>query len=212
MSFLLIGYTRTKEAVQNSFRALWMNLLGGLGFAAAIFWAGVRFGITDLQSLILCDGKLVVAPVILLAFAALTKSAQLPFSRWLLGAMVAPTPSSALLHSATMVKAGVYLLIRLAPVMYGTYAGSMVSLVGGFTFLITSMLAITVSDGKAVLAYSTISNLGLIAACAGVGRQETVWAAVLLLIFHAVSKSLLFQQWVPLRTPPAAGILSPCTD
>ena len=104
-----------------------------------------------------------------------------------------PTPSSALLHSATMVKAGVYLLIRLAPVMYGTYAGSMVSLVGGFTFLITSMLAITVSDGKAVLAYSTISNLGLIAACAGVGRQETVWAAVLLLIFHAVSKSLLFQ-------------------
>lgn len=117
----------------------------------------------------------------------------MPFSRWLLGAMVAPTPSSALLHSATMVKAGVYLLIRLAPVMYGTYAGSMVSLVGGFTFLITSMLAITVSDGKAVLAYSTISNLGLIAACAGVGRQETVWAAVLLLIFHAVSKSLLFQ-------------------
>lgn len=193
VSFLLIGYTRTKEAVQNSFRALWMNLLGGLGFAAAIFWAGVRFGVTDLQSLILCDGKLVVAPVILLAFAALTKSAQLPFSRWLLGAMVAPTPSSALLHSATMVKAGVYLLIRLAPVMYGTYAGSMVSLVGGFTFLITSMLAITVSDGKAVLAYSTISNLGLIAACAGVGRQETVWAAVLLLIFHAVSKSLLFQ-------------------
>lgn len=81
MSFLLIGYTRTKEAVQNSFRALWMNLLGGLGFAAAIFWAGVRFGVTDLQSLILCDGKLVVAPVILLAFAALTKSAQLPFSR-----------------------------------------------------------------------------------------------------------------------------------
>ena len=79
VSFLLIGYTRTKEAVQNSFRALWMNLLGGLGFAAAIFWAGVRFGITDLQSLILCDGKLVVAPVILLAFAALTKSAQLPF-------------------------------------------------------------------------------------------------------------------------------------
>lgn len=62
VSFLLIGYTRTKEAVQNSFRALWMNLLGGLGFAAAIFWAGVRFGITDLQSLILCDGKLVVAP------------------------------------------------------------------------------------------------------------------------------------------------------
>ena len=131
--------------------------------------------------------------MILLAFAALTKSAQLPFFPLAAGSHGGATPSSALLHSATMVKAGVYLLIRLAPVMYGTYAGSMVSLVGGFTFLITSMLAITVSDGKAVLAYSTISNLGLIAACAGVGRQETVWAAVLLLIFHAVSKSLLFQ-------------------
>ena len=72
------------------------------------------------------------------------------------------------------------------------------------------MLAITVSDGKAVLAYSTISNLGLIAACAGVGRQETVWAAVLLLIFHAVSKSLLFQTVGAIEN--AAGILSPCTD
>ena len=69
----------------------------------------------------------------------------------------------------------------------------MVSLVGGFTFLIMSMLAITVSDGKKVLAYSTISNLGLITACAGVGAKETVWAGVFLLIFHAVSKSLLFQ-------------------
>lgn len=193
VSFLLIGYTKTPEAIHNCFRALWMNLLGGCGFAAGIVWAGVKFRVTDLQSLILCDGDIVVAPVILLSFAALTKSAQLPFSKWLLGAMVAPTPSSALLHSATMVKAGVYLLLRLAPVLSGTYAGQMVSLVGGFTFLIMSMLAITVSDGKKVLAYSTISNLGLITACAGVGVEETVWSAMFLLIFHAISKSLLFQ-------------------
>ena len=134
------------------------------------------------------DKSAVLIPVILLAFAAMTKSALLPFSKWLLGAMVAPTPTSALLHSATMVKAGVYLLIRLAPVMSETLVGNMVALVGGFTFLIASMLAITVSDGKKVLAYSTISNLGLIAACAGVGTTETVWAAVLLVMFHAVSK------------------------
>ena len=69
----------------------------------------------------------------------------------------------------------------------------MVSLVGGFTFLVMSMLAITVSDGKKVLAYSTISNLGLITACAGVGAKETVWAGMFLIIFHAISKSLLFQ-------------------
>ena len=193
VSFLLIGYTRTAEAIHNCFRALWMNLLGGCGFAVGIVIAGIQFNVTDMQSLILCDGKLIVVPAILLSFAALTKSAQMPFSKWLLGAMVAPTPSSALLHSATMVKAGVYLLLRLSPILGDTYAGSMVSLVGGFTFLVMSMLAITVSDGKKVLAYSTISNLGLITACAGVGAKETVWAGMFLIIFHAISKSLLFQ-------------------
>lgn len=193
VSFLLISYTRTTEAINNSFNALWMNLLGGCGFAAAIVLFGIQFNVTDMQSLILCDGKIIVVPVILLSFAALTKSAQLPFSKWLLGAMVAPTPSSALLHSATMVKAGVYLLLRLSPVLAVSNAGEMVSLIGGFTFLIMSMLAITVSDGKKVLAYSTVSNLGLITACAGVGVKETVWAGMFLLIFHAISKSLLFQ-------------------
>ena len=194
-SFLLIGYTKTNEAIHNCFRALWMNLLGGLGMAIGIVLFGTKFGITDLQGIIATpESKAAIAiPVICLAFGALTKSAQLPFSKWLLGAMVAPTPSSALLHSATMVKAGVYLLIRLAPVMTGECSGYLVGLIGGLTFLAMSMLAITVSDGKKVLAYSTLSNLGLITACAGVGTQETVWAAIFLLIFHAVSKSLLFQ-------------------
>lgn len=193
-SFLLIGYTRTGEAITNCFRALWMNLLGGCGFAAAIVILGLKYNVGDLQSLIAFGSvpELNIA-VICLAFAALTKSAQLPFSRWLLGAMVAPTPSSALLHSATMVKAGVYLLIRIAPVMSGQISGYMVALIGGLTFLAMSMLAITVSDGKKVLAYSTLSNLGLITACAGIGTAETVWAAIFLVIFHAVSKSLLFQ-------------------
>lgn len=193
-SFLLIGYTKTKEAINNCFKALWMNLLGGCGFALGIVWIGLETGISDIQALMAKgDGAKLVIPVMCLAIAALTKSAQLPFSRWLLGAMVAPTPSSALLHSATMVKAGVYLLIRLAPLMTGQISGYMVGLVGGLTFLAMSMLAITASDGKKVLAYSTLSNLGLITACAGIGTHETIWAAVFLVIFHAVSKALLFQ-------------------
>ena len=192
-SFLLIGYTRTEEAINNSFRALWMNLLGGLGFSVAVFFLVGKCSIISLDALIASGNGALLLPVALLAFAGLTKSAQLPFSRWLLGAMVAPTPTSALLHSATMVKAGVYLLLRLAPTMAGTPAGYMVAFIGGFTFLITSMLAITKSDGKQVLAYSTISNLGLITACAGVGMPETVWAGVFLIIFHAISKSMLFQ-------------------
>lgn len=190
ISFLLIGYTRTEEAVNNSFRALWMNLVGGFGFAIAIAVAAATLGTVQLEAVVQTGA---VIPVALLALAGLTKSAQLPFSSWLLGAMVAPTPSSALLHSATMVKAGVFLLIRLSPALAGTMTGQMVSLIGGFTFIAASMMAIAQNDGKKVLAFSTVSNLGLIVACAGIGAEETIWAAVLLMIFHSVSKSMLFQ-------------------
>lgn len=196
-SFLLIGYNQSEIAIRNSFRALWMNLLGGLGFSLAILYCSIVLKIANIQELVdfgakLGAGRFVLIPVTLLAFAALTKSAQMPFSGWLLGAMVAPTPTSALLHSATMVKAGVYLLIRLSPLFLGNVAGTMVTIVGGFTFFAASLLAISQSDGKKVLAYSTISNLGLITACAGIGMYEATWAAILLMIFHAVAKSLMF--------------------
>ncbi|MBR4027622.1 MAG: NADH-quinone oxidoreductase subunit L, partial [Lachnospiraceae bacterium] len=104
-----------------------------------------------------------------------------------------PTPSSALLHSATMVKAGIYVLFRLAPAMSGELTGMLISFIGGFTFFVASFMAIAQSDGKKVLAFSTISNLGLMVACAGIGTPETIWAGLFLMIFHAVSKSLLFQ-------------------
>jgi ech hydrogenase subunit A len=208
-SFLLIGYTKTDEAVRNAFRALMMNLLGGLGFALAIvFLAGgfkpleslfsgfvsVNFDPVSLElnKIIAGKGSITLIPVALLCFAGITKSAQLPFSSWLLGAMVAPTPTSALLHSSTMVKAGVYLVIRLAPVLQNTQVGNMVALIGGITFLLAAFIAISQSNAKKLLAYSTISNLGLIIACAGVGSPETVWAGIFLIIFHAVAKSLLF--------------------
>jgi ech hydrogenase subunit A len=176
-----------------------MNLLGGLGYAVGIIWFAMTHHTLSLSALVSAvtttqgADAVAVACVALLAFAALTKSAQMPFSQWLLGAMVAPTPSSALLHSATMVKAGVYLLLRLAPAMSGNWAGIMVAFIGGFTFFVASLMAISQSDGKKVLAYSTISNLGLITACAGIGVAETVWAGLFLIIFHAVSKSMLFQ-------------------
>ena len=99
----MIGYTRSEEAVNNSFCALWMNLLGGLGFAVAIALMAQLHGTLQLLEVVNIGALL---PLMCLSLAGLTKSAQLPFSTWLLGAMVAPTPSSALLHSATMVKAG----------------------------------------------------------------------------------------------------------
>lgn len=198
-SFLLIGYTRTEEAITNSFRALWMNLLGGTALAIGVTYQVITTGSDSFHGLVdlgMTGDIHALIPIALIAFAALTKSAQMPFSKWLMGAMVAPTPSSALLHSATMVKAGIYILLRLSPAMgseEGKLIGLMISFIGGFTFFVASIMAIAQSDGKKVLAFSTISNLGLMVACAGVGKPETLWAGVFLMLFHAVSKSLLFQ-------------------
>jgi len=138
-------------------------------------------------------GELVAIPAAFFAFAGITKAAQMPFNSWLLGAMVAPTPTSALLHSSTMVKAGVFMIIKLAPVLgMGNFAGIMVMMVGGITFLFATFAAVSQSNAKRVLAYSTIANLGLIVTCGGIGTAEAVWAGVMLIIFHAVTKSLLF--------------------
>ena len=107
--------------------------------------------------------------------------------------MVAPTPTSALLHSSTMVKAGVFMIIKLAPVLgMSNFAGIMTMMVGGITFLLATFAAVSQSNAKRVLAYSTIANLGLIVTCGGIGTAEAVWAGIMLIIFHAVTKSLLF--------------------
>ena len=195
-SFLLIGYTKTEEAINNAFRQIIFNMLGGIGFLVALYWCAINLHTLDFAEFIkigLVNPSLVAVPVGFLAFAGLTKAAQMPFHTWLLGAMVAPTPTSALLHSSTMVKAGVFLLIKLAPLFLVCPAPAiMVILVGGITFALCSFMAISQSNAKRVLAYSTIANLGLIVACAGVGTAEAIWAAILLTIFHAAAKSLLF--------------------
>lgn len=191
-SFLLIGHDKTPRARENSYLALRINMLGGLAFSGALLYLARTGGSFALYDLITGDAKLVMIPVLLICVAGLTKAAQMPFSSWLLGAMVAPTPVSALLHSSTMVKAGVYIIIRFAPVLQGTVAGALIALVGAVTFLFASCIAVTQSNAKRVLAYSTIANLGLIVTCAGVGNPQAVWAAVLLIIFHAVAKALLF--------------------
>lgn len=195
-SFLLIGFTKTSEAIANAFRQIIMNMVGGLAFLAALFFLVIQFNCIDFMDFIVFGTvapALVVFPLTCLSVAGITKAAQMPFHTWLLGAMVAPTPTSALLHSSTMVKAGVFMLIKCAPIYAVSFAPAiLVILIGGLTFLFCSLLAITQSNGKRVLAYSTIANLGLITACAGVGSAEAIWAAIFLVIFHAIAKSLLF--------------------
>jgi len=192
LSPLLIGYRNDEESIKSMFRTLNMNLIGGLGFAVGIVTLYSGSHVMELDKMMQLDKALVLIPAVCIVFAGLEKSAQFPFSSWLTGAMVAPTPVSALLHSSTMVKAGVYAILRMSPMMKDTAAANMLMYMGGMTFLVTALIAISQSNGKKVLAYSTISNLGLIVACAGVSSPAALWSALLLIIFHAVSKPLLF--------------------
>ena len=195
-SFLLIGYDQNQISVTNAFRQIVMNMLGGIAFCCALIYCGVNlqtFSFTEFINIGLGAPILVVVPLVCLSLSGITKAAQMPFHTWLLGAMVAPTPTSALLHSSTMVKAGVFILLKMAPVYAVSWIPSiMVIVIGGLTFCLCSFLAISQSNAKRVLAYSTIANLGLIVACAGVGSPEAVWAGMFLILFHAVAKSLLF--------------------
>ena len=196
-SFLLISHERTEESIKNAVRALWINMLGGVAFAVGIILIYQAVGTVAVDEIISLKPGAAFAGLLpvglgMLCFAGFTKSAQFPFQSWLLGAMVAPTPVSALLHSSTMVKAGVYLIVRIAPAFSGTLLGKVVAIVGGFTFLAASAMAISQRNAKRVLAYSTIANLGLIVSLAGIGTTVALGAAILLIIFHAVSKGLLF--------------------
>jgi ech hydrogenase subunit A len=195
--YQLISHDRTEIAINNAARALWMNATGGTAFILAIVYLYATQGgaqALSMQNIIggTLQGSILLLPVALLCYTGCTKAAQMPFQSWLLGAMVAPTPVSALLHSSTMVKAGVYLVLRLAPAFAGTYLSTAITIVGAFTFFGTSALAISQTTGKRVLAYSTIANLGLIIACAGINTPLSIAAAILLIIFHAISKGMLF--------------------
>lgn len=193
-SYLLIGHDRTEEARKNALLALLLNSLGGLALILGALWLHAGLGTVNMQTIIAQSPgtAALLLPLALLCLAGFTKAAQLPFQGWLLGAMVAPTPTSALLHASTMVKAGVYLVLRFAPSFAGTFLSTSLALVGAFSFLAAAGLAVTQSNGKRILAYSTVGNLGLIMACAGINTSEAIAAALILTIFHAVSKALLF--------------------
>ena len=190
--YALIRHDGTEEARENSILALWMGLVGGVAFVAAMFIGYNTIHSIALTELIASNNPLLLAVFSLLAVAAFTKSAQFPFHSWLLGAMVAPTPVSALLHSSTMVNAGIYLLLRVAPAIQGTSLTYIIAVEGILTFVVTSILAIRQNISKRILAFSTIGNLGLIILCIGLNTSLSYSAAITLLIFHSVAKGMLF--------------------
>ncbi|NNG66553.1 NADH-quinone oxidoreductase subunit L [Caldanaerobacter subterraneus] len=192
-SFLLIGHDHTEEAIRNAARALWINMMGGFALLLGIIFIYANYSTISLVEVLkIQNASYILLPMFFIAFAAFTKSAQMPFQSWLLGAMVAPTPVSALLHSSTMVKAGIYILLRFSPLFRGTLLSDFIAVYGAFTFLATAFLAVSQSNAKRILAYSTVSNLGLMIASIGINTSSAIAAAILLLIFHAISKALLF--------------------
>ena len=192
-SFVLISYNQDEEGINNGFRALALNLVGGIAFSVAIILFSTNLNIANLSEVgANSKATAVILPVALLCIAGFAKSAQMPFQSWLLGAMVAPTPVSALLHSSTMVNAGVYIIVKLVPAFANTPLGTAIAIYGSFTFVMCSALALSQRNAKRVLAYSTIANLGLIIGSAGIGSPLAVAAAIMLILFHAISKALLF--------------------
>ncbi len=197
-SFILISYNMDEEGINNGFRALALNLVGGIALSMGIILLATKYDISTLSGIGTYAGTNATAlaaialPVALLCIGGFAKSAQMPFQSWLLGAMVAPTPVSALLHSSTMVNAGVFLIIKLVPAYANTPLGTAIAVYGSFTFVICSALALSQRNAKRVLAYSTIANLGLIIASAGIGTPLAVAASMMLILFHAISKGLLF--------------------
>lgn len=198
-SFLLIGFDHSREASRRAaLQALVVTGLGGLSLLAGLLVVWNATGHNAMSDLLqagsaLRDSPVYMAALLLLLGGAFTKSAQVPFHFWLPNAMEAPTPVSAYLHSATMVKAGVYLVMRLNPVMGETAAWeTILPLFGGATLITGAVLAMRQTDLKLMLAYTTVASLGLLVMLTGFGSEKAVEAAVLYLIAHSMFKGALF--------------------
>ncbi len=198
-SFLLIGFDHSREAARRAaLQALVVTGGGGLFLLAGLLIIWNVSGVTQLSLLAAFGAEMRESPFYLAALllvlgGAFTKSAQFPFHFWLPNAMEAPTPVSAYLHSATMVKAGVYLLMRLNPVLGGTPEWQiLLPLFGGATLVIGAALACRQSDLKLMLAYTTMASLGLLVMLTGLGVPHAIEAAVLYLVAHSLFKGALF--------------------
>jgi multicomponent K+:H+ antiporter subunit A len=198
-SFLLIGYWHHNQSARDGARmALIVTGLGGLCLLVGFLLIGRIAGSYDIDA-VLASGAIIrahdayLAALILILLGAFTKSAQFPFHFWLPHAMAAPTPVSAYLHSATMVKAGIFLLILLWPVLAGTESWYLIVTGAGLaTLLIGAWSAIFQQDLKGLLAYSTISHLGLITLLLGLGSPLAAVAAIFHTVNHATFKASLF--------------------
>ena len=193
-SFLLVGFNNTKVEVQNAARrALMITGGGGLALLAGLLLLGRSSGTTILTDLQPAEGTAGILAALLILTAVATKSAQVPFHVWLPGAMAAPTPVSAYLHSATMVKAGVLLMAVTGSAFADVDAWKIVGLALGIsTMLWGGIGALRHVDAKLILAWGTVSQLGLLVTLLALGSGKAIFAAMSMLVAHALFKATLF--------------------
>ena len=198
-SYFLIGFDHQRESARTAaLQALLVTGVGGLALLAGFLlmgWVGESLELKDL----LARGDLIrghglyLSILVLVFLGAFTKSAQVPFHFWLPSAMEGPAPVSAFLHSVTMVKAGVYLLLRLSPVLGGTEIWQLsLTLIGAATMVTGALMALVQSDFKLLLAYSTVNGLGTLIFLTGLGTPLSIQAAMVFLVVHALYKGSLF--------------------
>jgi len=198
-SYLLIGYYHEKPLARASaLQALLITGFGGLALLGGFVLLAIPYDTYELSYILsnpdlIKNSNLYLPAFILVAIGAFTKSAQFPFHFWLPGAMTAPSPVSAFLHSATMVKAGVFLLARMNPVLGGTELWNYTLTIVGVTTMFTgAWLSITQVDLKRILAYTTVSALGTLVLLIGTGTEYAINAAIIFLLVHALYKGTLF--------------------
>ncbi|MEJ6555462.1 Na+/H+ antiporter subunit A [Microbacterium esteraromaticum] len=196
LSYLLIGHYRRRAASRRAaLQALLVTTLGGLVMFVGVILLVIEAGTASIRELLALapTGPLVDAAVVMLLIGAITKSALFPFHFWLPGAMAAPTPVSAYLHAAAMVKAGIYLIARFAPIfaMSAPWRPIVITL-GVLTLLLGGIQALRETDLKRILAFGTVSQLGFFAVAVGYGTPAAALAGLALVIGHALFKSALF--------------------
>ena len=202
LSYLLIGFARTRLAARRSaLQALMVTTAGGLAMLVGLIMLGYSAGTYRISAILAQAPELVAGPagatvaaaVVLILVGAITKSALVPFHFWLPGAMAAPTPVSAYLHAAAMVKAGIYLVARLAPgFAETTYWQPVVLGLGLATMLVGGYRALRQTDIKLILAYGTVSQLGFLTMVVGLGTPDAALAGLAMLLAHGLFKATLF--------------------
>lgn len=198
-SYFLIGFDHQRESARTAaLQALLVTGIGGLALLAGMLLMGLATGSMEITELLIradmIRGNALYIPILILVLlGAFTKSAQVPFHFWLPSAMEGPAPVSAFLHSVTMVKAGVYLLLRLSPVLGGTEIWQLtLTLFGATTAVTGALMALVQTDFKLLLAYSTVNGLGTLVFLTGLGTPLSIQAAMVFLVVHALYKGSLF--------------------